>query len=111
MSAPSGCQDFVHCRFYQELRAEHWFECANQPSVPVAMGAAKPLLGPLPRLADGVHGSDGQGNTNLPPPSLKATGEHAADQIIRLAHEHPNELILVPTGPMTNIGLALARDP
>jgi purine nucleosidase len=86
-------------------------EIVNQPSVPVAMGAAKPLLGPLPRLAGGVHGSDGQGNTNLPPPSLKATGEHAADQIIRLAHEHPNELILVPTGPMTNVGLALAKDP
>jgi purine nucleosidase len=86
-------------------------EIVNQPNVPVAKGAAKPLLGPLPRGAGGVHGDDGQGNTNLPPPTLEPTGESGADQIIRLAHEHPGELILVPTGPMTNVGIALAKDP
>lgn len=86
-------------------------EIVNQPNVPVARGAARPLLGPEPAGAGSVHGSDGQGNTNLPPPKLKETGEHGADQIIRLAHEHPGELILVPTGPMTNVGIALSKDP
>ena len=88
-------------------------EIVNQPNVPVARGAAKPLLGAIPTSGGGgsVHGSDGQGNTNLPPPSLKETGENGADQIIRLARENPGELILVPTGPMTNVGIALAKDP
>jgi purine nucleosidase len=86
-------------------------EIVDQPRVPVARGAARPLLGPEPAGGGSVHGSDGQGNTNLSLPKLKETGEHGADQIIRLAHEHPGELILVPTGPMTNVGIALAKDP
>src|SRR5213594_873833 len=45
-------------------------ELVGQPEVPVAMGAGKPLVGPRWKLG-GVHGADGQGNTNLPPPSLQ----------------------------------------
>jgi len=44
-------------------------EIVQMPSIPVAMGARKPLLGPIWELGNGVHGADGQGNTNLPPPS------------------------------------------
>lgn len=86
-------------------------EIVDQPSIPVAMGAARPLIGPSPRFAGGVHGLDGQGNTNLPPPKLEPTGESAAELIVRLAHERPGELTLLPVGPMTNIGIALAMDP
>src|SRR5438552_1163921 len=86
-------------------------EIVGQPNIPVARGASKPLLGALPSGGTSVHGADGQGNTNLPPPSLKESGESAADQIVRLAHEQPGELILVPTGPMTNVAIALAQDP
>jgi purine nucleosidase len=79
-------------------------------SVPVAKGANKPLLQPL-HEAKHVHGDDGLGNTSLDDPNSKATGEHAVDQIIRLSHEYPGELTVVPFGPLTNLGIAFVRDP
>ena len=86
-------------------------EIVDKPDIPVAKGAAKPLVGPMWKLGDGVHGADGQGNTNLPPPKLKPVKESAAELLVRLAHEHPGELILVPTAPLTNVATALALDP
>lgn len=85
-------------------------EIMDRPLIPVAQGAGKPLIGTLPPVGR-VHGLDGQGNTNLPPPRLKPVAESAAELIVRLAHEHPGQLTLVPVGPLTNIGLALALDP
>jgi purine nucleosidase len=75
------------------------------------MGARKPLIGPIWELGSGVHGADGQGNTNLPPPKLKPVKESAAELLVRLAHEHPGELVLVPVAPLTNVAAALALDP
>jgi purine nucleosidase len=86
-------------------------EIVDRPRVPVAKGAGKPLIGPVFELGTDVHGEDGQGNTNLPPPSLRPSGESAAEQLVRLAHERPGELTLVPVGPLTNIATALALDP
>lgn len=86
-------------------------EIVGRPEIPVATGAARPLLGPEPVLGHAIHGADGQGNTNLPPPTLQPANEAAADTIIRLAHEHPGALTLAPIGPLTNIAVALARDP
>jgi len=86
-------------------------EIVDRPTVPVAMGASRPLIGPEPKFAGGVHGLDGQGNTNLPPPRLSPSRETAAELIVRLGRERPGELILVPTGPLTNVGIALAMEP
>jgi purine nucleosidase len=86
-------------------------EIVQMPDIPVAMGASKPLLGPIWKLGNGVHGADGQGNTNLPPPKLEPVKESAAELLVRLAHEHPGELTLVPVAPLTNVATALALDP
>lgn len=86
-------------------------ELAGRPDVPVAMGAAKSLLYPFTREADFVHGSNGLGDVVLPEPAIAATGEHAADLIIRMVKEAPGEITLCPVGPLTNIGLALAKAP
>jgi purine nucleosidase len=86
-------------------------EIVQMQSIPVAMGARKPLLGPIWELGNGVHGADGQGNTNLAPPKLKPVKESAAELLVRLAHEHPGELTLVPVAPLTNVATALALDP
>lgn len=85
-------------------------EIVGRPDVPVASGAARPLLGPEPAFAHHVHGADGQGNTHLPPPTLKPVAEPAAETLIRLAHEQPGQLTLVPVGPLTNVAEALIRD-
>lgn len=86
-------------------------EIAGRPDVPVAMGASGPLLHRAWDLSHGVHGADGQGNTNLPPPTLRARSETAAELLVRLAHEHPRQLTLVPVAPLTNVAAALAMDP
>jgi purine nucleosidase len=86
-------------------------EMMDRPDIPVAMGANKPLVGPPWTRSSLVHGADGQGNTNLPDPKLQPAKESAVEMLIRLAHEHPGELTLVPVGPMTNVGAAVIADP
>lgn len=79
-------------------------------STPVAIGAPQALArGPFPPSA--IHGEDGLGDADLPAPSRAPTGEHAVDQLLRLVHERPGELSLFASGPLTNLGLALQRDP
>src|SRR3954469_15355408 len=86
-------------------------EMMGRPEIPVAMGAGKPLLGPKWPRGRGGHGADARGNLTLPPPSLQPTKETASELIIKLAHEYPGELTLVPTGPLTNVATAVLADP
>jgi purine nucleosidase len=83
---------------------------AGRPAVPVARGCEKPLLQPLEDAAT-VHGNDGLGNSGYPEPTLRPTGEHAVDQMIRLAESRPGELTLLAVGPLTNVAVALMRQP
>jgi len=79
-------------------------------AAPVALGAAQPLAQPL-RTAWMVHGADGLGEVDEPPPSAAVSGEHAAAQIVRLGAENPGRIDLLALGPLTNLALALRRDP
>lgn len=85
-------------------------EYCGLPDVPVAVGAEQPLDRPL-RLRPFVHGEDGLGDAGLPAARGRPTDEHAADQIVRLARERSGELDLFAVGPLTNLALALDRDP
>lgn len=103
----------VHGNIESDVAAENTLKLLKvmgRTDVPVAIGAAKPLMRPL-AMAKFVHGEDGLGNANLEPSGLEPAGEHAADQIVRLARENPGELTLVPTGPLTNVALALLKEP
>jgi purine nucleosidase len=77
--------------------------------VPVFMGAAAPLIR-AHEHAHWFHGEDGMGDRGYPQPARAPEREHGVDAILRLAHENPG-LTLVTLGPLTNIALALARDP
>lgn len=79
-------------------------------TVPVAAGADGPLVRPAER-ATHVHGETGLGNVELPAATLPATNQHAVDLIIELLSASPGEIHLVATGPLTNIALALRKEP
>ena len=78
--------------------------------VPVTAGSAGPLLRPALH-AGHVHGDSGLGGAVLPPPARAVEDGHAIDYIIDTVGAAPGEITLVATGPMTNIGLALRREP
>ncbi len=86
-------------------------EFAGHPHVPVAHGAELPLVVPLESVADFVHGRDGMGNTNPPPPQGRPHPKSAAEFIVDMVMSHPGEITLVPVGPLTNLALALALEP
>jgi len=79
--------------------------------IPVAQGAAKPRVIPLRPPPDFVHGADGMGNVDAPPPSRRAIPTSAADFIIETVRAHPNEVTLIAVGRMTNVARALDKEP
>jgi inosine-uridine nucleoside N-ribohydrolase len=82
----------------------------GRDDVPVAAGAEGPLVRPSAVAAD-VHGETGLDGPDLPPARRPPHELHAIDWIARALSENPRPVTLVPTGPLTNIALLLARYP
>lgn len=63
--------------------------------------------------ASHIHGQDGIGNLSsmLPPVQLPAEEKDSVDMIVDAIHTYGSELIILVTGPMTNIALAEEREP
>jgi purine nucleosidase len=83
---------------------------ANRCDIPVAAGAQHPLFQKLV-TAEFWHGKNGLGNVELPSPKCKVDNRWGPELIIEMVHAAPHEITLVPIGPLTNIALALQRDP
>jgi inosine-uridine nucleoside N-ribohydrolase len=83
---------------------------AGRCDIPVAGGARRPLVQKLV-TAEYFHGKNGLGDVELPPPTCRADPRYAPDLIIELIHRFPHDLTLIPIGPLTNIALALSKDP
>ena len=83
---------------------------ANRCDVIVAGGAQHPLFQKL-ITAEFWHGKNGLGNVELPPSKCKADARWGPDLIIEMVHAAPHEITLVPIGPLTNIALAIQKDP
>ncbi|HZC94321.1 MAG TPA: nucleoside hydrolase, partial [Mycobacterium sp.] len=78
--------------------------------VPISKGLDHPLNSPtLP--AGTVHGPRGLGYAELPPSDRQLSGDDAATAWVKAAHQHPGELIGLATGPLTNLALALRKEP
>jgi len=92
------------------MNALRILEITNNPHVPVARGIGKPLL--RENQSEGeVHGRDGLGNTDLPEPKICEIREHAVDFIIDTIMENPKQITLVPIGPLTNVAVAVIKEP
>jgi purine nucleosidase len=83
---------------------------AKRCDIPVAAGAQHPLFQKL-ITAEFWHGKNGLANIELPPSQCKVDPRYAPDLIIEMVHSAPHEITLVPVGPLTNIALAVSKDP
>lgn len=82
-----------------------------QYEVPVAIGENKPLFGDWHGPEYHIHGRNGVGNVDLPETDQKVLDEHAVDFILRMVKEHGRDLTIITLGRMTNLALALQREP
>jgi inosine-uridine nucleoside N-ribohydrolase len=85
-------------------------EFVGRTDVPVAAGADRPLRRE-PFVAAYVHGESGMDGPALPSPRGRPVKSHAVDFIAETLLAAPELVTLVPTGPLTNIGLFLALHP
>ncbi|GAC1379994.1 MAG: nucleoside hydrolase [Ktedonobacteraceae bacterium] len=85
-------------------------ELTGRTEIPVARGSSRPLLRQMVDAAF-VHGGNGLGELELPKPRIQPVAQHAVDVIIERILHAPGEITLVPIGPLTNVALALRREP
>ena len=79
--------------------------------VPFAAGCPRPLLREV-RIAPEIHGATGLDGPDLPTPTVPLDPRHAVDLIIDTVLAHaPGEITLVPTAGLTNIALAVRKEP
>ena len=103
---------------------------AAEQEIKVFAGAEKPLmrdyveihglteftehvksLSPISASAQSVHGVDGMGDIGVTPKSLNYEEKKAVDFLIEKINQNPQEITIVTLGPLTNIALALQKDP
>ena len=83
---------------------------AHRCDVPVAAGAKKPFISIL-TTGEAWHGKNGLADIQLPAPTCTVDRRWAPDLIIEMIHAAPHELSLIAIGPLTNIALAVEKDP
>src|ERR1700747_625499 len=76
----------------------------------IAGGAKHPLNQKL-ITAQYWHGPNGLAGVELPATKCKADARFGPDLIIEMVHKYPHEITLIPVGPLTNIALAVSKDP
>ncbi len=85
-------------------------ELAGRGDVEVALGREVPLVRPLVTTPE-THGPRGLGYAELPPAAAALSKRHAVDLLIDEARRRPGELTLVTLGPLTNLAVAVLREP
>ena len=63
------------------------------------------------QVSKDIHGNNGIGEVELPAPKRAIEEEAGVDFFIDAAHKYGKDLIIIPTGPMTNLAAALKKDP
>lgn len=86
-------------------------ELAGRPDIKVFAGAIRPLARQLV-TAEEVHGKTGLNGPDLPEPKMPLQEQYAVDFIVETLMSEPlGTVTLCPLGPLTNIALALIREP
>jgi inosine-uridine nucleoside N-ribohydrolase len=92
------------------LNARRVCTAARIDDVPIYAGCDRPLLRP-PIIAAEVHGESGLDGPAFGEPTVPVADEHAVDFLVRTLMASDGEITLVPVGPLTNIAMALRREP
>ena len=85
-------------------------ELVGRGDVEVAIGREVPLVRELITTPE-THGPRGVGYAELPPARAAVSRRHAADLIIEEAGRRPGELLLITLAPLTNVAVAVLREP
>ncbi len=85
-------------------------ELAGRTDIDVAVGREIPLKRPLETTPE-THGPAGIGYAELPPPRRPVSDRYGVDVIVEAARARPGEVTLVTLGPLTNLAVALEREP
>jgi purine nucleosidase len=85
-------------------------ELAGRSDVEVALGRERPLVRPVETTPE-THGPQGLGYAELPPATRPLSDRNAVDLLIAEARRRPGEITLVTCGPLTNLALAVLREP
>jgi purine nucleosidase len=85
-------------------------ELAGRQDVEVALGREIPLERPLETTPE-THGPRGIGYAELPPPSRQLSKRNGVDLLLEVSAARPGEITVVSLGPLTNVAVALQRDP
>ena len=94
-----------------EVNARKVCELADRPDIKVFAGAIQPLLRTLV-TAEHVHGRTGLDGPVLADPKMPLQKQHAVDFIVEtLMAREAGTITLCTLGPLTNIALALIREP
>ena len=76
--------------------------------VPVAAGMSRPLVREQV-IADDIHGVTGLDGPVFGEPEVALDPRHGVDLIIDLLMASDGDITLVPTGPLTNVAVALRK--
>ena len=91
--------------------AQQILALAGRDDIPVHAGCARPILRPL-ETAEYVHGETGLNGAVLPEPAVPVATGHAVDVIVETIMREPaGTVTLCPTGPLTNVALAIVKEP
>ncbi len=85
-------------------------QLGGAPEVHVAQGFSLPLVQPS-LLAPETHGNAGIGYATLPPTDSKPVAQHSVDFLIDQILSAPGEITLVCIGPLTNVAVAIRKEP
>lgn len=89
-------------------------ELLGQPDVPVFLGLPHSSTSDhfdVMQVSKDIHGNNGIGEVELPEPKRQVEEQSGVDFYIEAAHKYGKDLIIIPTGPMTNLAAALEKDP
>lgn len=85
-------------------------ELLGMQDIPVAEGAHEPLVKSL-SVAEETHGDTGLGHAVLPTSTIEPVATNAANLIIEIVNANPGEITILTIGPVTNLALALLKEP